>query len=327
MQADYKKKLIEKLKIKYPPKDRWEMRDAMFEDLAGRPLWDRDKTLIQSALIENGYDDIAAKMSSCSAAKRCRSPYCDYCQRDLFDGQKERFKKFLLKPFKSDEAKARKNLFFVTVLHELIPFDQPDSDILRFPMEKIKSALASARAKLKAVRRSYKDQIKFVGAFELEAVNGLLVNLHPVKGQVLAEMNGTKIKLSDKFILVHSHFIVDLSKIKPSPNLEKEPVDLFREKLREIWTSTRQVDVSRLYENKPVSQSLSRLADYPLKFPIKYYYRFNGIAADNEIIVKGKKQNLARNHEPAVMAEMITGVYEIGLNALFIRMGLTKASK
>lgn len=318
--------LIDEIKKKYPGPDRWAMRDALFAEISGGPLWKRDKTIIDLALREHGYDTIADEMKNCRPSNPCRSPYCDQCQRVLFNNQKKRFEEFLITPYKSDEDTARQNLFFVTVLHELVPFDQPEEGILRFPTKRVQSALSGARMMFKLVRRSFKDQIIFVGAFELEAVNGQLADLHPVKGKVLAEMNGTKINLSEKFILVHSHFIVDLGKINSDPATNKLPVDLFKEKVRKIWTGTRQVDVSRLYKTKPVTESLNRLSDYPLKFPIKYYFRFNSIAADNEVIIDGKKQNLARNFETAVLAEMIKGVSDIGLNALFIRQGLTKAS-
>jgi len=218
-------------------------------------------------------------------------------------------------------------LFFVTVLHELIPFDQPDDTIIRFPTKQIKAAASEARKQFKAVRRSFKDQINFVGAFELEAVNGLLVKLHPVKGQVLAEMNGMKIGLDDKFILFHSHFLVDMAEL-PANKFTGEPaIKELKVRLRKIWPGNKQVDVSPLYKDKPVHDSLNRLADYPFKFPIKYYYRWNDKSEKNNVVINGKKENLARNHETDVMAQMISGVSVIGSNALYIRLGISKASQ
>jgi len=206
------------------------------------------------------------------------------------------------------------------VLHELIPFDQPDNTIIRFPTAKIKSAIDEARTQLKSVRRSFNRKIAFFGAFELEAVNGLLVNLHPVKGQTLAEMNGKNIGLDEKLILVHSHFIVNMNELPPNPVTSKPAIDGLKEKLNQKWPGKKQVDVRPLYEDKPVHDSLNCLVDYPLKFPIKYYYKWNEKSEQDNLVIDGKKHNLPRNHESDVMAQMICGVSEIGLNALYIRM-------
>jgi hypothetical protein len=312
---------LEKVKLKYPPKDRWVMRDALFAELSGGQVHSRDKTVIQSALIENGYVELAKKIADCKPSQKCLSPFCDNCQRTLFKEQKRRFKDNLIDPYDGNDKLARLNLFFVTVLHELVPFDQPDDTLIRFPTKQIKSALSKARIQLKSIRRSFDDKIKFVGAFELETVNGLLVNLHPVKGQVLADMNGLDIGLDEKLVLVHSHFIVDISGVGGEVEL-----DQLKKKLRKIWASKKQVDVSRLYKTKPVNMSLNRLSDYPLKFPIKYYFRFNDMSDENDVVIEGKKHNLIRSHEPEVIAEMVNGVKQIGLNALYIRMGISKAS-
>ena len=130
-------------------------------------------------------------------------------------------------------------------------------------------------------------------------------------------MNGTKIGMDDKFILVHSHFVVDMNELS---------IDQLKTKLKQLWPSNKQVDVSPLYEDKPVNESLRCLADYGLKFPIKYYYRFTDIAEENELIINGKKHNWTRNFEPDVLAQMITGISEIGINALYIRSKISKAS-
>lgn len=298
------------------------MRRAFFEDESGGQLHIRNKTLINSSLIEHGYKTKAQEMKDCRPSNKCKNPYCDHCQRDLFKGQKKRFKDNLIDPYKGKDQEARDNVFFVTILHELIPFEQPDDQILRFPTQQTKTAIKEAREQLKAVRRSFKDQILFLGAFELEAVNGLLVNLHPVKGQFLLDMNGVDIGLSDKFVLVHSHFMVDLSAIDTNES-GQSPVDQLKAKLKHKWPSNKQVDVSPLYKDKPVSKSLSRLSDYPLKFPIKYYFRFDGRSAENEVIIEGQVHNLARSYETDVMAEMVNGIPQIGLRALYIRMGIS----
>ncbi len=313
-------KLIDRLKLKYPPRSFWTMRNAMFEAMSGGPVYLRNTTLIQSALLEHSYVEQAKKMAECKPSKRCRSPYCDQCQRTMFTSQRKRFDEFLWSPYKNNEAKARENLFFITVLHQLVPFDQPDDTIIRFPTAKIKSAINEARTKFKAVRRSFNRQIAFFGAFELEAVNGLLVNLHPVKGQTLAKMNGTKIGIDEKYILVHSHFIVKMNELPVDPVTGNPAIDALKKKLNQIWPGKKQVDVSPLYADKPVHDSLNCLADYALKFPIKYYYKWNEKSELDDVVIHGKKQNLTRNHENDVMAQMICGVSEIGQNALYIRM-------
>lgn len=328
--------LMDKIKAKFSGPSWATMRNALFEDLSGGQVYTRNKTLINSALIEHGYKARAQKMRDCRPSNKCRNPYCDNCQRDLFSGQRKRFKENLIDPYKNDEQKARENLFFVTILHELIPFEQPDDQILRFPMQKISDALTEARKQFKSVRRSFNDQIKFLGAFELEAVNGLLVNLHPVKGQVLAQMNGVDVNmdrdvdmavgLSEKFILVHSHFMVDLSGMDIKKETGERPVDRLSAKLKQIWSSKKQVDVSPLYKDKAVSKSLNCLSDYPLKFPIKYYFRFNHMSVENDVVIEGKLHNLIRSHETDVMAEMVNGVPKIGLKALYIGLGISKAS-
>jgi hypothetical protein len=122
---------IDQLKMKFPSPDFWVMRDAFFDHESGGQVHTRNKTLIQSAL-ENEYKALAKKMAECRPSSRCRNPYCDQCQRDLFANQKKRFNKFLITPYKNDDAKARENLFFITILHELVPFDQPDDTIIRF---------------------------------------------------------------------------------------------------------------------------------------------------------------------------------------------------
>ena len=318
---------LEQLKKKYARQSISAMRAALFEDMSGGQVHSRNKTVIQSALIEHGYKDLAEKMRVCKPSNRCLNPYCDQCQRTLFENQRRRFKDNLIDPYIGRDQEARENVFFVTVLHALIPFEKPDDQILRFPTRKINEALDEARKQFKSVRRSFDDKINFIGAFELEAVNGLLVNLHSVKGQFLAGMNGMDIGLSDKFVLVHSHFMVDMSGVKPNQDIDELPVDQFKKALKKRWPSKKQVDVSRLYKNKPVKDSLKRLADYPLKFPIKYYFRFNDMSVENNVIIEGEKHHLIRSHETDVMAEMIHGVPQIGLNAIYIRMGISKASK
>lgn len=319
--------LIDKIKKKYPQKSLAAMRTSLFEAMTGGTDYARNETLIQSALLESGYASLAKEMAGCKPSKKCRNPYCDSCQRQMFKKQRDKSDKFLWHPYQGNEAKARENLVFVTILHELVPFDQPDDEIVRFPMARVKSAIDEARIQLKAVRRTFKDQINFVGAFELEAVTGLLVCLHPVKGQVLAQMNGEKIGIGDKFILVHSHFVVDLANFPPHKLTSEPAITQFKARLKNEWPGKRQVEVSPLYKDKSVHDSLNRLADYPLKFPIKYYYRWNAMSDGDNLVIDGKKQNLARNHEPAVIAEMVNGVSEIGLNALYIRLGVSKASR
>lgn len=328
--------LMDKIKAKFSGPSWATMRKALFDDLSDGQVYTRNKTLIQWALIEHGYDAKAQEMKDCRPSNKCRNPYCDNCQRDLFAGQKKRFKDNLIDPYKNDEQKARDNLFFVTILHELIPFDRPDDQILRFPTQKIHDALTEAKKQLKSVRRSFDYKIKFLGAFELEAVNGLLVSQHIVKGKVLAQMSGADmsmdrdvdmaILLSEKFVLVHSHFMVDLSGVETNQDVDELPVDLLKAKFKRIWPSNRQVHVLPLYKDKAVSKSLKTLSDYPLKFPIKYYLRFNVMSKENNVVIKGKVHNLIRSHETDVMAEMVNGVPKIGLNALYIRMGLSKAS-
>tara|TARA_R110002072_G_scaffold300627_3_gene478536 strand:- start:5514 stop:6551 length:1038 start_codon:yes stop_codon:yes gene_type:complete len=318
--------LIDSIKKKYPQTPISVMRQAIFDHQSGGTDFTRNKTLIQSALRQSGYDALADKMAQCSPSNRCKSPYCDSCQRSLFGRQRRKSDEFLWHPYRHDETKARENLFFVTILHELIPFDLPDDTLIRFPLTKVKTAIAEARTHLKAIRRTFKDRINLIGAFELEVVSGLLVCLHPVKGQVLAEMSGSQIELQDKFILLHSHFVVDLSEFPPDPLSGDLAVDQFKARLKKSWPAKKQIDVSPLYLKKPVHESLNRLADYPLKFPIKYYYRWNGAFEENQIDLDGKKQNLARNHEMDVMAQMISGVSELGMNALYIRLGVSKAS-
>lgn len=139
-------------------------------------------------------------------------------------------------------------------------------------------------------------------------------------------MAGKEVHLSDKFILVHSHFLVDMNEW-PDDEFTLDPaIEWFKVVLRRKWSSTRQVDVSSLYADKPVPASLKTLADYGLKFPIKYYYRFTDSAEENEVVIDGKKHNLARNFEPDVLAQMVTGVAGLSKNALYIRMGKSKAS-
>ena len=308
---------MEKIKARYPVKDFRVMRDALFDVESGGKRFTRSTSLIQEALQDHGYTDLADKIANCKASNKCHNPYCDRCRQGLYAKQRKRFRENLSEPYQRDEAKIRQNVFFVTVLHELIPFDQPETDILRFPTTKVESAFATARKEFKAVRRTFGDKIVFVGAFELEPVNGLLVQLHPVKGKVLAEMAGTHIGLSDQFILVHSHFLVDLA---------GEARELFKTRLKTEWPATRQVDVSALYEDMAVSESLNRLADYPFKFPVRYYLRFKDLGLDQNVVVDGKTHNLNRAYTSNVIAQMVKGVAEIGTNALTIRMGASKAN-
>ena len=319
--------LIETLKLKYPPKSISVMRQALFDAETGGTDYTRSPTLINSALREHGYTELADKMAECSPSKRCRNPYCDACRKALYDRQREKSDEFLWYPYKRDEAKARENLFFVTVLHELIPFGQPDDTIIRFPKKQIKSAISEARLKLKAVRRTFKDKINFIGGFELEAVTGLLAKLHPLKGQTLADLLEDPIGLDDKFVLVHSHFVVDMAEQPLNPFTGDPAVTDLKARLKKEWPEKKQVEVKPLFKAKPVHDSLNRLADYPFKFPIKYYYRWNAMQDGEHLVINGKQQNLARNFSPDVLAEMVRGVSEIGTKALYIRMGVSKASE
>lgn len=309
--------LLERIKQIHPSPDRWSMRDALVDLESGGQQFARSKTLIQEALHQQGYMELANKMANCKPSRKCCNPYCDSCQRDIFLNQRQRFQTNLSDPYSNDEAAIREHVVFVTALHELVPFDQPESGIIRFPLGQVKAAMETARKQFKAVRRSFNDQIKFVGAFELEAVNGLLVKLHPVKGQVLADMTGREIHLADRFVLVHSHFLVDLGDATRNQ---------LRERLKKEWPTKKQVVVDPLYKDVPVNESLCKLADYPFKFPVRYYLRFNEIGLDQDVVVEGKTHNLNRAHEPELIAEMVKAAGEIGTNTLTIRMGASNTS-
>lgn len=298
-----------------PSRDLQAMRRALIDLESGGQDFSRSKTLIQEALHQQGYNDLADKMANCKPSTKCHNPYCDACQKEIFHKQRKRFQAALSDPYAGDEASIREQVVFVTILHELIPFHMPETDIVRFPMTELQAALAHARKRLKSIRRSFDDEITFVGAFELEAVTGLLAQQHPVKGKVLAEMAGRDIKLSDRFLLFHSHFLV---------NLNGASRDKLKERLNMEWPENRQVVVDTLYQDVPVKESLRKLADYPFKFPIRYYLRFDKIYEAEEVSVGGKKHNVNRPLEPELIAGMVKATSEIGTNSLTIRMGTSK---
>jgi hypothetical protein len=157
-----------------------------------------------------------------------------------------------------DEAKARTNLRFLTVLNALC---RPDPD-------EVRAAMAKVRADLTSLRRSFPGML-IQGRFECEMVDTeTILESHacPQKARALRGLNGNSDTTSCRdMVLLHFHALVFLNGHDP---------DAVKDKLRGKWPSPYAVKMDSLFRDKPIDSSIRKIGSYMLKDRYQYNHRF-----------------------------------------------------
>lgn len=212
-------------------------------------------------------------MKNCVPKTRdaCGSVFCFECRKNKQDGLYRQYKDYVEKTFGKSEAKARKRLRYVTVLHSLEEINflnlyQEDETI-----KKLKKTRDDFRKCLLRLDRSIKEsrfqkEIWLLGTIHLEMLNmefyrfAALSGKTTTKQKTLKEFEEKAGQGADYYFLFHSHFLVDGNGLA-----DRELNKL----LREIWGLTeKQVLMTPLTEfyddgkEHTLDEALRNIANY-----------------------------------------------------------------
>lgn len=207
----------------------------------------------------HGFDDIASRIKNCGPSQYCQSAYCHKCRDRLVSCQTEKVLGVYQRLYGDDEAKARKNVYFLTTLNELCELDQ----------EQVKSALDRGKKALLSLRRSFNGLATY-GRFELEAMDtDVIFRKRPCqkKAIVLKGLNGGSEETPARTMgLFHLHALAFLN---------EHDVKKVRQRLSIMFPGIYRVQMRPLHDDKSVEQSIRNLCSYMLKSRTKYNYHMD----------------------------------------------------
>lgn len=214
------------------------------------------KHIAIDALKLHGFDDIAARLNNCGPKQYCRSAWCFKCRDRLIDCQTRKVLSVHRKLHGTDELKARKSIYFVTILNELCLLDHGE----------VKGALERGRKALASLRRSF-DGLLTYGRFELEAMDmHVIFRDRPCqkKAVVLKALNGDSEDTPARVMgLFHLHSLIFLN---------GHDAESVRRKLTTMYPGSYRVQMRPLYDDMSIEQSIRNLCRYMLKSKTSFNY-------------------------------------------------------
>lgn len=217
------------------------------------------KDRVKHALVLTGFDDPWRKIDACGPGSYCNSAYCRDCRERNVRSHYRRMIRLHREWHGDDDAKARENLRFVTVLNELCELDH----------RSVREALSRAKRALTSVRRSFPG-LSIHGRFEIEAVDTwtvLQTKSCPRKTAVIRELAGGHAMTHTRdMALVHFHAVVFLN--------GHDAIQV-RTKLSNKWPGSHMVQMVQLHANKSVEKNLFKVCSYMLKDRYHYNHRMD----------------------------------------------------
>ncbi|CAA7622703.1 conserved hypothetical protein [Candidatus Terasakiella magnetica] len=212
----------------------------------------RQRAYVLNALNDNPADvaakEILFKMLHCSASRPCKKPYCPMCR---FNRQEE-FSNEMLAAFSHLPAS---QLRFLTILHHI------EYNAAAIVHDTIKDLNKKIRNLLNEFESDQNYKIQLLGAFEIEVFPaGAVLSDRKLLSLTPLNLQPTN---NSPFFLLHFHAVVNLGSC-PDTKL----LSAFKSKGQ--YPNKYQVLLQPLYSTKTVSDNLSTLAKYMLKFRLQY---------------------------------------------------------
>lgn len=212
-------------------------------------------------------------MKNCIAGTKdaCGSVFCFDCRKKKQDSIYKHYNDYVEKTFGGSEAKARKRLRYVTILHSLVPINflnlyQEDETIeqLVAAREDFRKCLLKLDRSIKESR--FKKEIWLLGSIHMEMLNmefyrfSALSGKQTTKQKTLGEFEEKSGWNADYYFLFHSHCLIDGGGLTDNQ---------LNKCLREIWNVTdKQVLMTSLTEfyddgkEHTLDEALRNIANY-----------------------------------------------------------------
>lgn len=204
---------------------------------------------IRHALTVTGFPDHLRRIENCSQGDRCGTSYCPECRKRNVRKHTGRMLGLYRDLYNSCEDQARKDIRFVTVLHELCG---PD-------IKEVKAGIGRAKVAFAGLRRSFPG-LRIEGRFELEVIDTDKIfntNICPQKSVALADLNGGNRGTSSReLFLIHSHFLVFMG---------GNDDEVVRDKFASRFPGRYRIKFGPLFDNLPVEENIRRVCSYLLK--------------------------------------------------------------
>lgn len=206
-------------------------------------------TKVSTALRATGNSALANKIAGCVSRSRCSSFYCGDCRDRAAKNFVARVNRRIEDKLDGDPDLVQQRFRYVTVLHEVVPFDASS----------VMNSVEKCRVALNAFHRRFQD-VWLQGAFEFELIdldhlsriksgNGL-VKRQTMEGMLQTLPTGLK-------ILVHFHAILDLV---------DEDEAVVKSWLKSRWSDhSKQVDVRVTEKGQPLEDKIWKMCSYCFK--------------------------------------------------------------
>lgn len=232
----------------------------------------RHITRLRHALNVTGFPDHLSRIENCSSGNRCGTSYCPECRSRNVRTHTGKMLGLYRGLYNSCEDEARKDIRFVTVLHELC---RPD-------IKEVKAGIGRAKVAFAGLRRSF-PELRIEGRFELEVVDTDMIfntNICPQKSAALEDLNGGNRKTSNRYmLLLHSHVFIFTC---------GNDSTLVRDKFAARFPGRYRIKLGPLFEELAVEENIRRVCSYLLKD--RYFL-------NNSFDTKGYKQGEYIPHE------------------------------
>lgn len=219
---------------------------------------------IRHVLTMTDFPDHLNKIENCAPGRYCNTPYCPACRERHVRTHIGRLLALYRELHNSNEDRARENIRFVTVLHELC---RPD-------IKEVRAGLSRGKMALAALRRSFPGLYTH-GRFELEAVDTEAIfnsGTCPQKSVALQDLNGGRLIAPNRdMILFHSHFLLFLN---------GNDIEQVKDKLAIRFPGRYRIKVDSLFKDRSVEESIRKIGSYILKD--RYFYN-NHMKADGYV--------------------------------------------
>ncbi len=253
--------------------------DEILPEAAQRPHVPHTIRVIRAArAVKHGA--LANKIEKCRKGCRCGSYWCPTCRHASAKGLETRLRQCFAR-FDGDYESARKDLRWVTILHDVVPLH----------LFRIKESMKSGKQLLHTMKRAFPG-IWAQGAWELELIDRNLlmkceVGAGSVKRETLTAMIADKVEKAEQFVvLVHCHMIVDLNGHDPVTfrrwAARKKPWKKHRRQIdvRSIWELETQLSMvpegTAIWDaEKAALDNLAwKLSSYPFKDRVQFNKTF-----------------------------------------------------
>lgn len=209
----------------------------------------RHLTRLRHALNVTGFPDHLAVIEGCSPYRRCNTAYCKSCRSRHVKSHTDRMLSLWRGSYNSCEDRAREDIRFVTVLHELT---QPD-------ITEISGAIGRAKIAFNGLKRSFPG-LRIHGRIELEIIDTDKVfssDMCSRKRKALQDLNDGRSSFASRDVVVaHSHTFFFLGGNDP---------EAVRAKLAVKYDASYAVNMKSLYSDKSIDENITRLCGYMLK--------------------------------------------------------------